>query len=72
MDDFVMEHICKDNDNRIVFYGVDGKLDELHIADELGEDWTVIGYKDLMLALERARNKIRKMNKNRRKKMHRG
>jgi len=59
MDDLVGEYICEDNENKIRVYSVDGKMDELHFGDEIGEDWLVIGYRDLVGIIDRARRTMK-------------
>jgi hypothetical protein len=57
MDDLITEYNCQDNDNQIRVYALDGKIDEVHFSSFPGE-WLVIGYEDLMRAIEQADNLI--------------
>jgi hypothetical protein len=46
---------CKENDNIIRVYAEDGIPDEIYIKTIGETSWTVIGYKDLMNAIEKSK-----------------
>jgi len=37
---------CKDNDNHLVFYFENGRLDEIHVGDVPGKSWMVIDFRE--------------------------
>lgn len=50
---------CKENDVLIQFHSKEYEIDELWVQVEGEKSWTVIGYKDLILALEKAKKKFK-------------
>lgn len=47
-------YACKENDAIIKIFTLDGKIDELHFKIDGEKAWTVVGYKDLQTAIEKA------------------
>jgi len=46
----MVEILCRENDNWLRLYYVDGRLDEMHISDALKKAWIVVGEKDIITA----------------------
>lgn len=46
---------CKDNDVILKFYFEDNKLDEIHVKLEHETSATVVGYKDLLRGIKKAK-----------------
>jgi len=47
-------YACKENDAIIKIFTLDDKIDELHFKIDGEKGWTVVGYKDLQNAIEKA------------------
>jgi len=47
-------YACKENDAIIKIFTLDDKIDELHFKIDGDKVWTVVGYKDLQTAIEKA------------------
>lgn len=49
-----VKYKCKENDNQIKYVGEPGEnTGEFRFADELGESWIVVGFKDMMKMLRK-------------------
>ena len=42
---------CKDNDVELIVYYKDNKPDEIHVGIEGMDEWTVVGFDDLLKAI---------------------
>ena len=47
-------YACRENDAIIKIFTLDDKIDELHFKIDGEKGWTVVGYKDLQTAIEKA------------------
>lgn len=54
--------IVKGKENDVVFrlFENDNTIDEIHIQIEGEKSWTVIGYKDLQMAIKKAEKKFKR------------
>ena len=52
---------CKDNDIKLKFITVDGKIDEIWVRAHKGEGWTVVGYDNLIDGIDKVKKKLRKI-----------
>jgi hypothetical protein len=48
---------CKDNDVKLRFYCEDGEIDEVWVQVDGEKSWTVVGFKDLINGIEKAKKK---------------
>ena len=51
---------CKQNDVIIKIFTFNNEIDELHIGVEYMDEFTVVGYKDLLKAIKKAEKTLKK------------
>lgn len=49
-----VKYNCKDNDAKLQFHFVDGKIDEVRVQIDGEKTWTVISYNDLLSGIKKA------------------
>jgi len=57
-----VDYNCKDNDVKLQFQIIDGKIDEVWVQIEGEKSWTVIGYDDFLNGIKKAKKKIKTKN----------
>ena len=49
---------CKDNDVKLQFHCENGEIDEVWVKVDGEKSWTVLGFKDLLNGIEKAKNAL--------------